>query len=451
MLLTDSYKQSHYNQYPPGTEKVYSYFESRGGKFPSSVFFGLQYILQRYLVGQVINQEKIDEANAIVDQHFGKKIFNRKGWQYILDNHDGKLPLIIKAVQEGSEVPVHNVLFTVENTDPACFWLPGFVETLLVQSWYPITVATQSHELRKLMDKYAEETGDPTGVPFKLHDFGERGTSSMESAALGGAAHLLSFKGSDTLPAIQLLRKYYAADMPAFSIPATEHSTISSWGRDSEQYAMKNFLVQNPTGITACVSDTYDIWNACCKIWGEYLWSDVMTRDGVLVVRPDSGDPLEVSMRVLDILLEKFGFTFNEKGYKVLDPHIRMIQGDGVNYESINAILDTMKKNKISIDNIAFGMGGSLLQKLNRDTMKFAYKCSAIQIAGTWHDVSKSPVTASFKKSRAGRFKLINQDGVIKTVLNNLLNQDLLETVFENGQLSKVQTLDEIRSRLGTT
>ena len=452
ILLSDSYKYSHARQYPPDSEYVYSYLESRGGAWPRTVFFGLQYILKKYLEGQVITQEKIDEAESLINSHMGRPLFNKEGFQYILDEHEGKLPVQIKAVPEGSIIPTHNVLMTICNTDPKCFWLPNFLETLLVQCWYPITVATQSYHLRKLIDNYLELTGDVSLAPFKLHDFGFRGVSSIESAGIGGAAHLLSFLGTDTVAALTFLRDYYGSENVAgFSIPASEHSTMTSWGREHEADAMANMLQSYPDGIIACVSDSYNIFDACSEIWGTTLKDQIMGRNGTLVVRPDSGNPIEIVMSCLEILGEKFGYTINAKGYKVLDPHIRIIQGDGVDSSIIDAILSGMMSEMWSADNIAFGMGGALLQKLNRDTLKFAFKCSAIKRSGTWHDVNKDPVTAAYKKSKAGRFKLIQtSNSLIKTVPYYVPGNDLLQTVFENGTITKNQNLTDIRNMLGT-
>jgi hypothetical protein len=199
ILMTDSYKISHWKQYPPKTQFVYSYFESRGGKFIGTVFFGLQYLFKKYFCGQVVTQEKINEAEEFYKQHFGCDLFNKEGWQYILDKYNGYLPIRIKAVPEGSVIPIKNVLITVENTDPNCYWLTNYVETLLVQIWYPTTISTNSRECKKLINHYLEETGDPSGLLFKLHDFGYRGVSSNETAMIGGTSHLVNFLGSDTL------------------------------------------------------------------------------------------------------------------------------------------------------------------------------------------------------------------------------------------------------------
>lgn len=306
--------------------------------------------------------------------------------------------------------------------------------------------------MRKLIDNYLELTGDVSLAPFKLHDFGFRGVSSIESAGIGGAAHLLSFLGTDTVAALTFLRDYYESENVAgFSIPASEHSTMTSWGREHEADAMANMLCAYPTGIIACVSDSYNIFDACSEIWGTTLKDQIMGRNGTLVVRPDSGNPIEIVMSCLEILGEKFGYTINAKGYKVLDPHIRIIQGDGVDSSIIDAILSGMMSEMWSADNIAFGMGGALLQKLNRDTLKFAFKCSAIKRSGTWHDVNKDPVTAAYKKSKAGRFKLIQtSNSLIKTVPYYVPGNDLLQTVFENGTITKNQNLTDIRNMLGT-
>jgi nicotinamide phosphoribosyltransferase len=447
--LTDSYKHSHAPLYPAGTQFVASYFEARSGRWaPYTVFYGLQYILEKYLAGKAVTQKKIDEGDEIVTAHMGQGVFNREGWEYILDEYNGALPVQIRAVPEGSKIPVQNVLMTVENTDPRVPWLTSWLETILVQLWYPCTVATQSYEIRRLMDWYAEETGDKGGVPFKLHDFGFRGVSSVESAAIGGSAHLLSFLGTDTMTALRMAREYYGAKMAGFSIPASEHSTMSAWLRDGQTDAMRNMLQKYPNGVIACVSDTWDIFAACRDIWGGALKNDVMNRNGTLVVRPDSGNPLEVVMTCLETLGEKFGFTVNDKGYKVLDPHVRLIQGDGVDKDLINAILGAMKHAGWSIDNIAFGMGGALLQKLNRDTMQFAFKCCAAKVDGQWRDVYKDPITSRAKRSKAGLMKLVKVDGTYKTVPLNAVGEDVLETVFDNGKIVRTITFDEIRERL---
>ncbi len=451
--LTDSYKFSHWLQYPKGTEKVFSYFEARtGGKWKDVVFFGLQYLLKEYFAGTVLTKEAILEANEDVTAHMGPGIFNLAGWMKMLEKHKGTLPVRIRAVPEGSVVPISNVLMTIENTDEEFPWITNFLETLLVQIWSPCTVATQSREMKKVIKLYLEETADNIlGLDFKLHDFGFRGSKSVESAAIDGGSHLSSFKGSDTFVAIQLLKQYYASRMAGFSIPASEHSTITSWGRTNEVEAMRNMLEAYPNGLMACVSDSYDIFNACANIWGTELKDKVLGRDGVLVVRPDSGNPLKIVPEVLRLLGAHFGQERNSKGYYLLNPKVRVIQGDGITFDTFEGILKAVKESGYSTDNLAFGSGGGLLQMMNRDTLRFAFKCSAIKINGQWSDVIKNPVTDGSKASKGGRLELLRDSyGNYSTVApkgEETIKDSILQTVFENGSIIGGTTLEEVRKR----
>jgi nicotinamide phosphoribosyltransferase len=451
ILLTDSYKVSHWKQYPKGTTGVYSFFESRGGRFPEVTFFGLQYFLRRYLTGSVITEYDINEAAEVFAAHFGNaSYFNEAGWRHILYTHGGRLPVIIRAVPEGMSVPTSNVLMTIENTDPEVPWLTNYLETTLSQVWYPTTVCTQSRAMKAVIRKYLEETGDPSLIDFKLHDFGFRGSTSVESAGIGGAAHLVNFKGTDTMAALLVARDYYGEPMAGFSIPAAEHSTITSWGREHEKDAFENMLDQFPEGLVAVVSDSYDIYGACREIWGEQLKEKVLARKGTLVVRPDSGHPPTVVVEVLNILGNAFGCEANKKGYRVLNPKIRVIQGDGIDYTMLGEILSAMRSAGWSADNIAFGSGGGLLQKVDRDTQKFAFKCSAVRIGDTWHDVMKDPITDHSKKSKAGRLKLIEHEGKIMTVREDQVEPtepNILRTVFSSGGIVNNCTFKNIRAR----
>ncbi len=450
-LLTDSYKISHYKQYPPGTTHIYSYFESRGGRYDSTLFFGLQYYLKRYFAGRVVTQEKIEQAVELLTLHFGADVFYRDGWEYIVREHDGRLPVRIKAVPEGSLIPLHNVLMTIENTDPNCYWLTNYLETLLVQVWYATTVATQSHAMKQRLLAYLHKTGDPELALFKLHDFGFRGVSSVETAAMGACADLVNFRGTDTLAGLVLAREYYGEPIAGFSIPASEHSTITAWGPDHELDAMRNMLEQYPTGLVACVSDSFDIFRACADYWGTQLREQVLSRDGTLVIRPDSGDPPEIVVKVLEILGEKFGCEKNAKGYRVLNPKVRVLQGDGIDPAMLEKVLAAVEQHGWSADNVSFGSGGGLLQKLNRDTQKFAFKCSAAVVDGQPRDVYKDPVTDHGKKSKRGRLKLVRATGgqgrQFQTVLADEPGDDLLQTVFENGRLLVEHDFAGIRKR----
>eukprot|EP00929_Paragymnodinium_shiwhaense_P022996 TRINITY_DN14508_c0_g1_i1.p1 TRINITY_DN14508_c0_g1~~TRINITY_DN14508_c0_g1_i1.p1 ORF type:complete len:550 (-),score=138.57 TRINITY_DN14508_c0_g1_i1:540-2189(-) len=503
ILMSDSYKYSHWKQYPPGTEYVYSYFESRGcdnAGWDSVCFFGLQYFMKRYLLGPQVTKAKIDEAATLCEAHFGDGVnpnpalFFREGWEYILENHGGKLPVSIKAVPEGMVVPNKTVLFTMVNTDPKCYWLTNFLETLLVQVWYPMTVCTNSRFQKISIHKALEETGcEDWGIPggsvFKLHDFGFRGVSSVESAAIGGCAHLVNFLGTDTVAAMIAAKRYYKGPKAAgHSIPASEHSTITSWGVDGECNAFKNMLESYPTGLVACVSDSFNIWRACKEYWGEKLKDLIKGRIsegkfGRLVVRPDSGDPAETCKKILEILCEQFkeDVTTTKTGHKLLPPYIRVIQGDGVDWESIPKILKTLADAGFAADNMVFGSGGALLQKLNRDTFKCAFKCSEITVGGKATDVFKDPITDKGKASKKGRLTLqlasettgFSEDdkykpraddngtpggtgflhytpcGTYVTVASGKGDpaKDILVEVFKNGELLKDWSLDEIRGR----
>lgn len=445
VTLTDSYKPTHWPQYPKETQKVFSYFESRGGRWPTTLVFGMQLKLLRHFVGQVVTKKKIDEAYDLYALHFGNpKLFNLAGWLRLLQKHDGHLPLLIKAVPEGSEVPVRNVLYTIENTDIEFPWLTNYVESLAVQLWYPITVATQSMYLRRLVLAALEKSGDPAGIDFKLHDFGFRGVTCPEQAMLGGAAHLVSFKGTDTVPGLIGARNYYKELIAGHSIPASEHSTITSWGKENEYKAFENMLDSYEEGPVACVSDSFNVFKACEVGWGTLLRDKVLKRKGFLVVRPDSGEPTEVVPKVLGILADKFGASKNNKGYLVLDPHVRVIQGDGIDFTTLPQIMDAVMKAGFSMDNLAFGSGGGLLQKLDRDTQKCAFKASHIVVDGVGRDVFKDPITDPGKKSKSGILRLVRDTMGFTTSTEG---QDLLEEVFYNGQLTKEYTFAEIRER----
>lgn len=444
ILNTDSYKYSQYSQYPSGTEGVFSYIESRGGEYVETEFFGLQMFIKEYLTNP-IKMEDVVIAEEIVKAH--GEPFYRGGWEYIIKKHGGFLPVRIKSVPEGMVIPTKSVLVTIENTDPNCYWLTSFLETALLRAiWYPTTVATNSYTSKKLILNYLIRNGDPNGIDFKLHDFGARGVSSLESAGIGGLSHLVNFKGTDTITSLLYARKYYNENIAGFSIPAMEHSTVTSWGKEHEVDSYRNMLklYGNPGAILACVSDSYDIYKAC-ENWGTVLKEDVINSGATVVIRPDSGNPVEVVNKCASILDKHFGSTINSKGYKVLN-NVRIIQGDGINYDTIDRILHVLETNKFSADNVAFGQGGGLLQHINRDTCKFAMKCSSINVGGTWRDVFKDPITDPGKTSKKGRLQLIvTENGEYQTVPERPWNQDILQTVYENGQLLVDYTLEDIR------
>ncbi|MFM0185261.1 nicotinate phosphoribosyltransferase [Paraburkholderia nemoris] len=456
ILNTDSYKASHYLQYPPEASAMFSYIESRGGRYDRTLFFGLQMLIKEYLC-RPITPAMIDQAKAFFTAH--GEPFNEAGWRYIVEHYEGYLPVRIRAVPEGSVVPTHNVLVTVECDDPQVFWLASYLETMLMRVWYPITVATQSWHLRNTIRAYLEKSSDDlTQLPFKLHDFGARGASSAESAAIGGSAHLVSFMGSDTVLGVVAANHYYNEPMAAFSVPAAEHSTITSWGRERETDAFRNMIAKfgKPGAIVSVVSDSYDLF-AALEVWGTTLKQAVLDSGGTLVIRPDSGDPLTIVLQTMRALEASFGSTVNGKGRRVLN-NVRVIQGDGVNPDSIEAILAAMDEAGFAADNIVFGMGGALLQQINRDTQRFAMKCSAIRLGDEWHDVRKDPVTDAGKRSMKGRLTLLvnRHTGEYRTVTLPLAWDDrtvegdwdeALVTVFDSGKLLVDAAFSEIRKR----
>lgn len=453
---TDSYKACHWLTYPTDCRHTFLYLESRGGLYDKTVFFGLQAILKAHF-SQPLTHAFVDEMEELFSWHGVP--FNTDGFHAIIDKHQGLLPLRIRAVREGMTVPTHHVLMTVENTDPEFFWLPAYFETMLMRLWYLTTVCTVSWDIKQVLRNALRKTSDnmEEQLPFKLHDFGSRGCSSRESAALGGMAHLVNFKGTDTVIALKAAKLFYNADKPGFSIPATEHSSIIVWGEDHEADAYRNFLTRfaKPGAVVACVSDSYDIYNAITNIWGGTLKEQVINSGATLVIRPDSGEPLEVVPECLKRAAAAFGTTINSKGYKVLN-HVRIIQGDGVNPVSIREILAKVIELGFSAENIAFGMGGALLQKVDRDTQKFAMKMSTVDRDGTWYDVAKNPVTDPGKMSKKGRLTLLRHrdTGEFKTTHPDNAGVDgwfdVMHKVWENGELLNEITFEQIRARADT-
>lgn len=451
ILNIDSYKASQYLQYPPDMTGMFSYIESRGGDNPETVFFGLQMYLKEYL-SKPISQEDIDEAEEILTAH--GEPFNKEGWQYILEKYNGYMPVRIRSVKEGTIVPVKNVLVTIESTDPQCAWLVAYLETSLLRAvWYPTTVATLSRNIKQVIYNYLRKNGTPESIYFKLHDFGARSVSSLESAGIGGCAHLVNFKGTDTVAALVTARKYYHEEIAGLSIPASEHSSVTAWGRENEVDAYRNMIKQfgKPGAIFACVGDSYHVYDAAGKIWGEDLKAEIIESGATAVFRPDSGDPEEVVVRVIRILDEKFGHTVNAKGYKVLN-NVRIIQGDGVDDLAIRSILGHLNVLGYSADNISFGMGSRLLAAPQRDDMRFALKASAVLRNGTWVPIAKDPITDQGKKSKAGRWDLYkDENGNCYSSPEDPSKQSQLETVFENGKLLIDYTFAEIRERAEIT
>lgn len=454
ILATDSYKVTHWMQYPEGMTAMFDYAESRGGKHDKVMFFGLQYLLLHYLSKRITFAE-VAEAAEICKQHFGtNEFFPRKGWLRVIDRWGGRLPLRIRALPEGTVVPTRTPLFTVESMDPELPWLVSWVEGLLLKVWYPTTVATLDFFTKLEMFKRREKTMDDpwAGLELQLHDFGYRGASSDETAMLGGGAALVNFKGTDTLPALLFLRDYYMEPCAGFSIAASEHSTMTILGPEGEAQQMKRMIEKfGHQPIFACVSDSYDLFNAVENIWGDQLRDDVQKMNAVLVVRPDSGNPVEIVRWTVNKLAEKFGYTVNGKGYKVLNK-VRVIQGDGIDHDgAIPAILDAIIEDGFSAENVAFGMGAGRLQKLNRDTYKLALKCSAAVVDGQERPVYKNPKTDLGKRSQSGCLDVIQGSNgeflTVETPFGRPHPFSVMRTVYETGTVLVKEPLRLIRER----
>ena len=466
IIGTDSYKVSHYNQTPPGIGITRSYLAARKlskrfqalhdlafgkGKVPEVVAFMAAQAILPAVLRRPITRHDIAEADEVFGLHFGRTdLFNRADWERILNKHGGFMPIDIRIVPEGTRVPVGNILMAMENTDPELPWVTNYVETRLSRIWHPVAVATQSYYMRRIIMNWLEKNGTPEEIDYKLHDFAYRGVEAEESAAIGGLAHLLSFMGTDTLAAVMLARAKYGCKMAGHSIPAAEHSTITSWGRDGESHAYQNILTKYPTGLVAVVSDSWDIYEACEKIWGEMLREQILAREGRLVIRPDSGNPVEVILRCLNILKNRFGAELNHKGKLVLHPKIRLIWGDGIRGQHIDEIYQSMDNMGWSSDNVGFGMGGGLLQDVNRDDIGSAIKASEVQFRdGRIRGVYKNPVTDRGKQSQSGNLTLYRDGSHLYTADRSLrIHPDVMIPAYQDGWMVVSDSLDVIRDRV---
>lgn len=412
LVLTDSYKMHHQEMYPEGTEYIYSYFEARRPDL-RVLMFGLYYYLTNFL-NQRITKEHVEEVLDVRKSIVGS-VPAKVVAQYRELERMGYFPLSIRAVPEGMIVPTQTPLFSVINTVPGFGWCGGYLESLLLKLWNTCSVATTSAKYRVLVEKYGQETCDDLShIPFSTHDFGYRGTSSEETAVLSGMAHLLSFIGTDNVPAVHGAMVHYGAHgLVGASVPASEHSVMCAYLRHGELNAFSSILDIYPEGIVSIVSDTYDYFEVLTTIIPQ-LKDRILGRNGKVVIRPDSGDPYKILLGdpessdlreqkgTFELLWEMFGGTVNSKGYRVLNDKIGVIYGDGMYYKRFEQILQGMKDAGFASSNLVIGIGGLLLQNHGRDDLAFALKASAIQVNGEMHAIAKDPKTAAGKKSKAG-------------------------------------------------
>lgn len=402
IMLSDSYKLSHYKQYPPEMTAMQSYLEARGGEYKDIVFYGLDWLIKDYIY-KAIELEDIEQAHFYANKH--GLPFNREGWEYIFGL--GYLPVKITAKPEGSICYPGEPLLTIESTDPNCAWLVNYLETLLMKVWYPCTVASKAYAVRKIIEKWYDKAGLPKqGVDFAYHNFGDRGSSSPESAMVGGAAHLTSFKGTDNFNSLCFIDSLYINSFEniGFSIPATEHSTVTSWGKEREFKMIENHLEGHKgMPMIACVLDSYNIYNAVEFVTTKLKSRIESSEYPTFVIRPDSGNPLEVIASIFSIMeSNKVAFTMQGE-YKLFNKY-RIIWGDGIDPAMVDKILELVVSLGYSPANLAFGSGGDLMQKLNRDTSKYAMKLCAVKYKGSddWKPVFKEPLHDGFKKSKGG-------------------------------------------------
>ena len=496
ITFIDSYKLDHRRMYPPGTEYVYSNWTPRGSRIEGVdevVFFGLQHFLEQYLE-RMFDQTFFEDDEDAVVEYYERRVNgylgpNNIGTDHIRDLHRlGYLPLEFKALPEGTLTPLRVPMFTVENTHPDFFWLVNYIESIMSNVlWMSMTSATIAKKMRGLLDDYAEKTGSPKEfVDWQGHDFSFRGMSGLEAGYLSGMGHLTQFTGTDTMVAVDAVEEFYPVGDPDYliggSVAATEHSVMCAGGKDGEFETYNRLLDLYPSGILAIVSDTWDLWKVLTETLPA-LKDKIMARDGKIVIRPDSGDPVDIvcgtqkeewadghsykkrkvsrkfgggttpeEKGVVELLWDIFGGTITETGHKLLDPHIGVIYGDSINYERAQAILERLDEKGFASGNMVFGMGSYGYQHQTRDTFGFAMKATNVTINGVETPIFKDPVTDDgTKKSLTGRIAVLRntETGKLYAVDNAspwAMKESLLETVWKDGKFIKYYGFDEVRA-----
>jgi nicotinamide phosphoribosyltransferase len=481
IMQTDGYKLDHRRQYPEGTQYVYSNWTARGSRIDDVhdvVFVGLQAALQRRLMEDFVPFFKadVDEVCAVyqsmLDNYLGP---NDIGTDHIRALHTlGYIPLEFKALPEGTRVPLRVPMFTVENTHPEFFWLTNYFETILsAELWMPMTSATNASRVREAMNRWAiKTTGSTDGVGFLGHDFSMRGMAGAGAANLSGLGHLVAFTGTETVPVLQYIQDYYPFDgFLAGTVPATEHSVMCAGGSDNERETFERLLDLYPKGFLSVVSDTWDFFKVMTEILPS-LHDQIVSRDGRLVVRPDSGDPADIicgtrrsggktpqERGAIQLLWDEFGGTINSLGYKVLDGHVGLIYGDAMNYDRIEDINSRLAEKGFASTNWVAGLGSYGYQYQTRDTFGFAMKATNVTINGVETPIFKNPKTDSgLKRSLKGRIAVIKSNGRLRALDDSdaltrdfavRYGDDLLETVWKDGNFVKYLGFDEVRRNTG--
>lgn len=449
----DSYKVGMWKMYPPGTTEVYSFIESRGGIYDEIVAVGARHFINQYL-SKPLSANDIDELVEFFSMR--PESFSEDNLRYILDKYNGYMPLHIKAIPEGTVIPTGVPFVTVVNTDPEAYWLTTAIETLLLSFvWSMVSVATLSREMKKIIKKWNDKTSPGfDGLNYQLHNFGDRG-AKPGFAKYAGLAHMISFSGNDCLAGTKYVLDVYKDKDRVYglSIPASEHSISCAWGPDNEKGYVLNMIDQfkEEHNAISIVADTYDIYNFTRMVVTDpdirSRLAELESRGKKIVFRPDSGAPSEVLPKMLDIISENMDHTVNEIGYKILPPCIGIIWGDGVTSDSLDDIFGAAEKHGWASQNIVVGSGGFLVDSMMRDNLKFAMKASNVVISGESKGIQKNPITAAWKKSKTGKFSLVQVDG--KYTWKNAEEGDkcLMETIYYNGTIEPAESFQIVKDR----
>ncbi len=477
LLLTDGYKTGHHQQYPKGTEEVYSNWTPRSNKYAPKgcdkvVSFGQQYVfkwLHNYFQDNFFSKPKAQVCNELKEE-----LSMYLGTDYDVTHyeelHDLQyLPIRVKSLPEGVEVPIRVPMVTVVNTDKKFYWITNFLETILsTMLWQPMTSASIALRYKRIFKDWTLKTDKENlgFIDFQGHDFSMRGMGGLQSAISSGMGHGAVFLGSDTLPVISSLRKYYNAEgFVVGSVNATEHSVMCAGTKDDEIGTFRHLMDTYPTGILSVVSDTWDLWKVLTKYLPE-LKEEVLARDGKLVIRPDSGDPVDIicgetrtlgaklpkDKGVVELLWDIFGGTVNDQGFKVLDTHIGAIYGDSITTERAENICQRLHDKGFASTNVVLGIGSFTYQFNTRDTFGFAMKATSVVVNGERREIFKDPITDDgVKKSAKGLVKVdkVNNEYVlVDQVTPAQENEGELQVIYEDGKFVNQVTLQEIRDKV---
>ena len=484
LFLTDGYKTGHHQQYPKGTTLVYSNFTPRSNKYGPKgcdqvVSFGQQMIMRQ--LHEVFQKDFFSQPKDQVCREMKQELSMYLRMDYDVSHFEalydlGYLPIEVRSLTEGTLVPIKVPVLTIYNTHPDFYWLTNYLETILSNlMWKPLTSATIAHQYRKVLTKWMEKTDKDNAwfIDWQGHDFSMRGMDSVEAVISSGLGHLTSFSGTDSLPAIYGARKYYGAEgFVAGSVPATEHSVMCAGGKEDEESTFRRLLETYPKGILSVVSDTWDLWRVCTQ-HVVALKEEILARDGKLVIRPDSGDPVDIlcgreeqlsdapgeyktpaEIGVIELLWDVFGGTVNEQGYKVLDPHIGAIYGDSITIERADEICRRLEAKGFASTNVVLGIGSFTYQFNTRDTFGFAMKATYCEINGEGREIFKDPITDDgTKKSATGLLCVTRDEYNGDYVLMDRVDWETskggeLKTIYRDGKFENTTTLSEIRENL---